>query len=246
MRPLRVLAAGSLRHVWPNISAALAECYPAGIETVFGPAGLLRQRIERGEPCDLFASANLEHPQALQHAGLASDVGVFCHNRLCLSVRDDVVSPDNSWLDLLRTPALRIAISTPGSDPGGDYAWALFDHIERHDCALGKRLKQRALMLVGGEHSSPVPPGMLAAAWIIASRQAEAFIGYQSYAALLNQMPGIVTMEIDERWQQRADYGYALCHIAARPLAEFLLSVAGQTLLRQQGFIGVSPDVTRI
>lgn len=56
---MRVLAAGSLKAVWP----ALMAYFPEPVETRFGPAGLLRERIEAGEPCDLFASASEEHPQ---------------------------------------------------------------------------------------------------------------------------------------------------------------------------------------
>ncbi|MFP1880111.1 substrate-binding domain-containing protein [Lonsdalea quercina] len=40
-------------------------------QTAFGPAGLLCQRIEQGAPCDLFASANQNHAEALVMRGLA-------------------------------------------------------------------------------------------------------------------------------------------------------------------------------
>ena len=59
---MRVLAAGSLHSVWQPLMAQ----FPEHVDTQFGPAGLLRERIEAGERCDLFASANLEHPLALQ------------------------------------------------------------------------------------------------------------------------------------------------------------------------------------
>ena len=55
---MRVLAAGSLRRVWPQLMGH----FPEPVETQFGPAGLLRERIASGEACDLFASANLAHP----------------------------------------------------------------------------------------------------------------------------------------------------------------------------------------
>lgn len=64
---MRVLAAGSLRRVWPQLMAH----FPEAVETQFGPAGLLRERIVSGEACDLFASANLAHPQALHVMGRA-------------------------------------------------------------------------------------------------------------------------------------------------------------------------------
>ncbi|VDY38147.1 molybdate ABC transporter substrate-binding protein [Salmonella enterica subsp. enterica serovar Daytona] len=62
---MRILAAGSLRVVWPQLMTA----FQADAVCDFGPAGLLRERIEAGEACDFFASANLAHPQALLESG---------------------------------------------------------------------------------------------------------------------------------------------------------------------------------
>lgn len=236
MKPLQVLAAGSLRHVWPKVVNAFQHHYPAGIETQFGPAGILRQRIEQGEACDLFVSASIAHPQTLLQAGLAQRAGVFCHNFLCLNVRSDCVDPAADWLDLLRNPALRIATSTPGCDPCGDYAWQLFERIEQHDAKLGQRLKQRAMPLVGGKDSAPMPPGILASAWVIQSGQADIFIGYRSYAHLVQPDAGIHTLVIPEERQTRADYGYAVCQPAGHTLAELLLTPEGQEIFVKAGF----------
>lgn len=79
---LTVLAAGSLRAVWP----ALASAYGQPIRVAFGPAGLLCERIKQGERCDMFLSANTLHPQSLLAAEIALDSATFAHNRLCLSV----------------------------------------------------------------------------------------------------------------------------------------------------------------
>lgn len=236
MATLKVMAAGSLRHVWPAIVSAFQHGYPAGIDTQFGPAGILRQRIEQGEVCDLFVSASITHPQALLQAGLAQQIAICCHNVLCLSVRSDRVDPTADWLDLLRDPTLRLAISTPGCDPCGDYAWHLFERIAQQDRELGQWLKQRALQLVGGRDSLPIPQGMLASAWLIQSGQADIFIGYRSYAHLLQPNDGIHTVLIPEDWQKRADYGYAVCRPAGKPLAERLLTREGQDIFIKAGF----------
>jgi molybdate transport system substrate-binding protein len=99
--------------------------FPEPVETVFGPAGLLRERIEAGEPCDLFASANLAHPQALD----ALAVVPFTRNTLCLTVRSDVLRAGDDWLSLLTRDDIRIATSTAGADPSGDYTQVLFDRM---------------------------------------------------------------------------------------------------------------------
>ncbi|WP_158784116.1 molybdate ABC transporter substrate-binding protein [Pantoea sp. BAV 3049] len=236
MNELRVLAAGSLRVVWPRLIAAFNQQNECFVDTAFGPAGLLRQRIEQDEPCDLFASANVAHPQALLAAGKAIGVANFTHNQLCLSIRADLAITERDWLELLSDPTLRVATSTPLSDPSGDYTWELFERIEQHHEGTGNLLKQRALQLVGGPDSPAVPAGELAASWAINSHQAEIFIGYQSYAPLIARESGIVTLDIPAPYQVRADYALAVCHSKAQPLAEFLVSPQAQEILQKAGF----------
>lgn len=239
MEPLRVLAAGSLRPVWSAITERFQSYYSSGVETQFGPAGLLRQRIELGEPCDLFASANMAHPLALQQSGRAQQVAAFCQNSLCLNVRRELGGL--TWLELLKDPTLRVATSTIGSDPCGDYAWQMFDRLTAWDSLLGQDLKQRARMVVGGEHSPAIPPGMQAAAWIIESGLADIFVGYSSYSHRREHNSQIATVSIPQEWQPSAIYGFAVCDIAAQPLADFLLSEEAREILHQHGFGATKP-----
>lgn len=234
MKPLRVLAAGSLRPVWPTIIRHFQTAFPAGIETEFGPAGLLRQRIERGDECDLFASANMAHPLSLQQKGLALKVAAFCQNSLCLTVHPSL--GERSWLQLLQDPTLRIATSTAGSDPCGDYARQLFDRLTEWDRPLGESLKQRAQMLVGGPYSPAVPSGMQAACWLITSGQTDLFIGYHSYARQGTLTGSIATVQIPAEWQPPVVYGFAVCRPAAEELGHFLLSEEAQAIFCRAGF----------
>lgn len=130
--PLTLLAAGSLRSAFLPLVAHFQQHTGLAVDAQFGPAGLLRERIEAGAPCAVFASANAAHPQALLQAGLAQECQGFAGNQLMLTARR---SPDNDgldWLALLSTPRLRLATSTPGCDPSGDYTWQLFARIEAH------------------------------------------------------------------------------------------------------------------
>jgi molybdate transport system substrate-binding protein len=56
---LRVLGAGSLKEVIAAIGKRYAETTGATIIADFGPSGTLRERIERGEHADLFASTDM-------------------------------------------------------------------------------------------------------------------------------------------------------------------------------------------
>ena len=84
---LNILAAGSLKRAFTPLLAAFRAQSGMAVTADFGPAGLLRERIEAGEPCALFASANTAHPQALLASGRALDVHTFAGNCLSLTVR---------------------------------------------------------------------------------------------------------------------------------------------------------------
>lgn len=225
---LSVLAAGSLRAIWPKLAVVWKE--PVSVN--FGPAGLLCERIKKGESCDLFLSANTAHPQSLLAARRAFDSAVFTHNQLCLSVKKTLAA-GRDWLGLLSDPQLRVATSTPLSDPSGDYAWQLFGRLEERYPALGAALRERAQPMVGGPDSPVVPTGVSAADWLLNGNRADIFIGYQSYAA----PAGVTLVTLPPPFQIRADYAFAICHDRARPLADFLLSAEAQAILRQGGFL---------
>lgn len=225
---MRVLAAGSLRIVWQNLLAH----FPEPVETHFGPAGLLRERIEAGEKCDLFASANLAHPQALLASGRALYVMPFASNTLCLTIRSDVLQAGDDWQSLLIRDDLRIATSTAGADPSGDYTQELFIRMGE----AGEAVRARAMSLVGGRDSAPIPAGKLAAEWLILGGQADVFIGYASYAAKLRNIAGLTVIDIPAAINPRAEYACAVMTARGKALADYLLSERAKTILLNAGF----------
>jgi len=235
---IKVLAAGSLRRAWAPLCEAFQQHTGSKVVTEFGPAGLLRERIEQGEKVDLFASANTAHPLALQQHGKALEVEAFCGNSLCVTARKGPELDKLSWLNVLLDPRFRLATSTPQSDPSGDYTWQMFELIERRHPGAGEALRNKALRLVGGEKSAKVPEGKLAAEWLICSGQADVFIGYTSYAALLRENDALEVFNIPADYNVRASYALATCTEKSKPLAEFILSETGQHILQNAGFCG--------
>lgn len=233
---LNILAAGSLRRVWAPLIARFEAETGILIETQFGPAGMLRERIEQGEPCDLFASANITHPLTLQRMGIAQEVHPFAGNRLCLTVAKSVAAENADWLEMLSREDLRLATSTPGCDPSGDYTWQLFDNIEQRNPGLGESIRKRAQPLVGGRATVQVPEGELAGAWLIRNHYADMFIGYRSYAPALREQPEVAVYDIALEYNIRSVYAFAVCHPAAKGLADFLLSAPTQQFLVDFGF----------
>jgi len=225
---MRVLAAGSLKPVWP----LLMTQFTGTVRTDYAPAGLLRERIEAGEACDLFASASEVHATTLLNSGHALAVMPFATNRLCLTVRSDLMLPGDDWYSLLTRQSLRLATSTPVADPSGDYAQILFTRMGD----VGDAVRHRAQALVGGPDTVPIPAGRLAADWIIQQDQADLFIGYASYRAALSQIDGLSVIDIPATFNPIAHYTCAVISPEARKLAEFLVSEQAKVVLQQAGF----------
>ena len=231
--PVTLFAAGSLRLAFtPLINQFTKE---SGIEVCveYGPAGLLRERIEAGEPCALFASANPAHTQLLLASGQAVSTQTFCWNQLSLTTRKT-----GEWLELLRDPTLRIGTSTPGCDPSGDYTWALFDSLDVLEPGLGQRLRERAIPLVGGRDTVKVPNGELASAWIIRQGLADLFIGYAHYATALAGQPDIRCVSIPSEYNVRCEYQLAVRDASknVQALVNYILARGGQEYLTAAGF----------
>lgn len=237
--PLSLFAAGSLRRAFTPLLAAFSQRYAINVAPTFGPAGLLSERIIRGEKVDIFASANCDHPLRLKTLGLAEETARFTRNKLCIVLRNIPALTDQNWLMALRDPRFILSTSTPGSDPGGDYAFALFERIEQLHPGWGTALRERARPLVGGALSQRIPDGMTAGSYLIRSGQADIHIGYASYMPLLLNQPDLHVVEIPEPYSINADYMLAILHPVrhdAQLLARYILSAEGQGFLLDNGF----------
>ena len=124
---LVVCHAGSLAKAMADIAKAFQA--ETGLTVGLVGSGSLRTRMEKGERPDLFPSADLENPQALAAKGLAAEPVPFARNIQCLLARRALHVTADNFIDKLLDPALKLGTSTPVMDPGGDYAWMLFDLI---------------------------------------------------------------------------------------------------------------------
>jgi molybdate transport system substrate-binding protein len=233
--PVRILSAGSLRHAMPEIVDVFSQSTGVAVSVVLGPAGLLRERIEAGEPFDLFASANMAHPQRLVSIGLADDVVCFAKNKLCIVARADLGLTSENLVEILSDPATKIGTSTPGDDPSGDYAFEMFDRIEARQPGAGEVLKSRARQLVGGRHS----PAGRSTAGLIVEGEADLFIGYASNARLQQRDLALSVVEVPPEFQPDIAYGLALSKgatDATRRFRSFLMSNQAERILTRNGF----------
>ncbi len=140
-------------------------------------------------------------------------------------------------------PALRLGTSTPGADPSGDYARAVFARAEAVRPGARAALEGRALTLTGGPSSPAPPPGRSVYAWHVAEGRADLFLGYCNVGReAAAELPGLRLLELPDALSVGADYGLAVLspRFEAGRLAMFLLSPPGQAVLAGHGFTPVA------
>ena len=229
--PVRIYAAGSLIAALNAVIAASGLGEGAVAKPVFGPAGLLRQRLESGEQADLFLSADLAGPRRLVEAGRARDVVPFARNSLCVLARADFGLTPDTLLARLLAPGLRLATSTPGADPGGDYAQAVFARAEAVHPGAKAILEAKAQRLLGSPNAMVPVAGRSPGASVFLSDRADALLYYCS--GTMQEAPGLALTKLPAELAVPATYGMALMSddpVALR-LALFLVSERGQAIL---------------
>jgi molybdate transport system substrate-binding protein len=241
---LRVYAAGSLNAAITDMAMAFTAAGGPPVSTVFGPSGLLRERIEKGEPAAVFASADIDHARTLARSGRSGPAIVFARNRLCALVAPGLSVAPVSLLDLMLDPNIRLGTSTPKADPSGDYAWQLFEKAEKLRPGAYGVLDAKMLKLVGGPNTPQAPPGRSIYAELIAERKADIFLTYCTNAEqAAREVTAARVIEIPESLAVGASYALTVVD-ASRPGAErfalYVLSIPGQEILARHGFTTVT------
>ena len=148
--PVLLHAAGSLRSALTEVAAAFEAASGQKVQAKFGPSGTLKDEIAGGARAEVFASANMEHPQALASAGKSGPVVLFARNRLCALVRPGLAVEPATLLDRMLDPNVKLGTSTPRADPSGDYAWEVFRKADKLKPGAFAALEKKALQLAGG------------------------------------------------------------------------------------------------
>jgi molybdate transport system substrate-binding protein len=123
---VQLYAAGSLRGALTDAAKAFEAKAGNKVAAKFGPSGALKNEIAGGANVQLFASANMEHPQALHDAGKSGPVVRFARNRMCALANPLLKVDGENLLARMLDPLVKLGISTPKADPSGDYAIEIF------------------------------------------------------------------------------------------------------------------------
>lgn len=238
--PLLVYAAGSLREPLTEIARLYEAATGIRIELTLGASGLLRERIEKGEPAQVFASADTQHPQTLASSGGQwLPPTLFVRNKLCaLTAPHEAATPD-SLLDRMLNPQVRLGTSTPRADPSGDYAWALFRKAELFQPGAYAALDAKALKLTGSPDTPKPPAGRGTYAWLMDEGRADIFLTYCTNAiSAQKEVPRLKVVDIPGALQVSAAYGLTARRgdAAATGFAQYLLMPPAQAVFAKAGF----------
>ena len=238
---LKVYSAGSLRAPLTEITAAYTATYGTAVEMVFGASGALGKRLAGGESADLFTSADRGNPELVASAGKAGPTISFARNHLCAVVRPGLKATSSTILKTMLDPSVRLSTSNPQDDPGGAYAWAMFERADRVHPGSRALLEQKAIKLGSGAGMVSPPPGVNnALAWLVTEKQIDVILSYCTNGHQAEKvLNGISTIELPPELAVTASYGMTMlnsAHPEAARLAMFILSPAGQKILLANGF----------
>jgi molybdate transport system substrate-binding protein len=233
-------AAGSLRAALTEVAKDFEAAGLGKVQAKFAASGLLKDEIATGAKAEVFASANMEHPQALAAEKRSGPVVLFARNRLCALARPSLEVAPAALLDRMLDPQVKLGTSTPKADPSGDYAWEVFRKAEKLSPGASAMLEKKALQLTGGPSSPPAPQGRSIYGDLIAQGAADIFLTYCTNALAAqreNRTQQIV--QLPDALAVGADYGLTVMNGASAPayqFAMFILSTEGQRTLAKHGF----------
>ena len=241
---VRLYAAGSLTAAMTEMAREFTALGGPAVTTVFGASGLLRERIERGEATDVFASADVGNAQALARTGKADAPVVFARNRLCALAAPGVEVTTETLLDRMLDSGIKLGTSTPKADPSGDYAWQVFEKAEKLRPGSFAVLDAKALKLTGGPQSPQAPAGRSTYAFLIGERKADIFLTYCTNAIqVTREVAGARMLALPEPLAVGASYSLTVirpARLEAARFALFVMSTRGQEILAQHGFTPVA------
>jgi molybdate transport system substrate-binding protein len=221
-------------------ASAFESATGSKVQAKFGASGLLKDEIAGGARAQVFASANMEHPQALANAKKSGPVVLFARNRLCALVRPGLSVEPATLLDRMLEADVKLGTSTPRADPSGDYAWEVFRKAETLRPGTFAALEKKALQLTGGPTSPGAPPGRALYGMLVTDGKADIFLTYCTNALeAQNQNTGQQIVALPDELAVGADYGLTVMVTASPPayrFAMFILSPDAQRILANHGF----------
>lgn len=244
--PLTLWAAGSLSTALTTVANDFTAATGTAVTTKFLSSGTLRQQIEQGGRPDVFASADIGNPLALQQESLAGPVVSFTSNRIVAVAKTSLNVTSSNLLSTILNPSIRLGTSTPISDPQGDYEEQAFSLADGISPGAKAALDAKAERLVGGPTSPVVPAGQNSLVYFVdTTNQADVFLTYYTSAIAATALdPSLTEIDLPTNLAVSAQYGETVINGAqpsAGALEAYLLSPTAQAVLAANGFTAPTP-----
>ncbi|WP_412026764.1 molybdate ABC transporter substrate-binding protein [Deinococcus yunweiensis] len=228
---LTVLAASSLTDAFTEIGRAFDA--QTGTTTTFSFAGsqALRAQLEQGVRADVYASANATQFDPLVRSGLVSAGQPFVRNRLA------IIAPAGSTkvttLADLGKGGVKLVLADRAV-PVGDYSRRMLAAIDASG-TYGRDFSARALKNVVSEE-----PNVRQVALKVSLGEADAAVVYATDVTP-SLKSRVRVIALPTRFNQSARYPIGTVKASAQPAAadafvKYVLSPAGQAILRKWGF----------
>lgn len=228
-RSISVFAASSLREAFEQVGRQF-EARHRGLSIEFNFAGsqVLLLQLEQGARADVYASASIQHVNALRGQGLVHRPQWFADNELIVVVPRDNPAAVGQFRQL--DQAQRLIVGNERV-PVGEYTRQLFDKARRHFGAEFVAALQRHV--VSRENNARLVRAKVE--W----GEADAAIVYRTDAQASSALRSV---EIPSKLNVRAQY-WAAPVVAARQQGSaqefitYLRSAEGRQVLREHGFL---------
>lgn len=225
---LAVAVAANMQSVFGDLQAAFERGSPHRLQPSFSSSGKLVSQITLGAPFDVFLSADMQFPKALQDAGFgASQPVVYARGVLVLwSTRQQDLG---AWQSLLTGPAVqRIAVANPQTAPYGREAQHALDFY-----GLTNRIKDKLVFAESVSqvnqyvHSATVDVGFTSKSVVLSA----AMRGAGSWVAIAPQAyqpidQGVILTR----------HGASTHSMAAKAFMDFLVSAPARAVLAAGGY----------
>lgn len=229
-REIIVAAAANLSDSFPELAHEFTGQSGITVVLSFGGTADLAKQIENGAPFDVFAAADVVHVSTLAQKGLikAGTVNTYARGNLVIWMPAGGKIKLERVEDLQQETIERIAIAKPDIAPYGEAAIQVLKALN-----LWQKVEPK---VVYGMNVSQVKQ-------FVSSGNAE--VGFLP-RSLVQDGKGTY-LEVDEKLHQPIDQAIGVVHASARPddarrFMEFVLSDAGQEILRKHGYRSANSD----
>ncbi len=232
---ITVFAAASLTDAFNQMKGQIEAAHPGAKLTMnFAGTPTLRTQMAQGAKADVFASADSANMTGAQQDGTIDGAPtIFAHNKLVAVV--PAGSAAVTQLQDLGKPGIKVVLEQQ-TVPAGAYARQALEKMSS-DGAFGPDFNRRVLANVVSQE-----PDVKAVLSRIQLNEADAGILYVSDVSAPAVKDHVKTLTIPDQFNILADYPMAAVKGAANPTGgrafiDYVLSPAGQAILRQNGLL---------